>query len=108
MPSLRITSMIAKVRMSKFVQNGIVIRNNQRARVRSERVAMKKAVGNPRTNASKVVASDSFTERQKIVRCASAKVTVSSKISLANSTRYQPSVEKSQITPPYGPLVRKE
>jgi hypothetical protein len=47
-----------------------------------------------------VVAVDSFNERQKIDKCASASVTVSSKISVSKSTRYHPSVENSQMTPP--------
>jgi hypothetical protein len=41
MPSLRITSCMAKVRISRLVQNGMVIRNSQSPRVRSGRVAMK-------------------------------------------------------------------
>ena len=40
-PSCRITSCNAKVRMSRLVQNGMVIRNSQMSRERSLRVAMK-------------------------------------------------------------------
>ena len=38
---LRITSIMAKVRMRRLVQNGMVTRNSQISRVRSDRVAMK-------------------------------------------------------------------
>jgi len=41
MPSARITSWIAKVRMSMFVQKGMVMRNSHRERLRGARVAMK-------------------------------------------------------------------
>jgi hypothetical protein len=41
MPSERITSCMAKVRMSRFVQNGMVIRNSQSERLCGARVAMK-------------------------------------------------------------------
>ena len=41
MPSLRITSWMANVRISKLVQNGMVMRNSQMSRQRSLRVAMK-------------------------------------------------------------------
>ena len=41
MPSLRITSIIAKVRMSRLVQNGMVMRKSQTSRVRSGLVEMK-------------------------------------------------------------------
>ena len=40
-PSLRISCMIAKVRTRRFDQNGMVIRNSQKLRLRSGRVAMK-------------------------------------------------------------------
>jgi hypothetical protein len=39
---------------------------------------------------------DSLTERQKIATCASAIVTVSSKMSRCRKTENQPSVENSQ------------
>ena len=41
MPWLRITSMMAKVRISRLVQNGMVIRNSQSAPAPARRVAMK-------------------------------------------------------------------
>jgi iron-sulfur cluster repair protein YtfE (RIC family) len=72
MPSLRITSLMAKVRIRRLVQNGMVIRNSHIARCCAGRVAMNQAVGKPKVKVSAVVASDSQTERQKIVRCASA------------------------------------
>ena len=40
-PSLRMTSMIAKVRISRLVQNGMVIRNSQNRAALGGRVAMK-------------------------------------------------------------------
>ena len=44
-PSLRISSMMAKVRTSRLHQNGTVIRNSQKLRLRLGRVAMNQAVG---------------------------------------------------------------
>ena len=44
------------------------------ARVRAVRVAMNHAVGKPTRKVKSVVRSDSCTERQKIVRCASARL----------------------------------
>ena len=55
-----------------LVQKGIVIRNSQKARAFGGRVAMNHAVGKPTRKVRIVVTSDSFTDRQKIVRCASA------------------------------------
>ncbi len=40
-PSLRMICRMAKVRIRRLVQNGMVIRNSQSSRVRSGRVAMK-------------------------------------------------------------------
>ena len=40
-PSLRMISSMAKVRIRRLVQNGIVIRNSQTSRERSARVEMK-------------------------------------------------------------------
>jgi len=51
---------------------------------------------------------DSLIERQKIDRCASAKPSVSSKMSRVKKTLVQASVENFHSTPPYPPLVRKE
>ncbi len=74
MPSLRMIWLIAKVRISRLVQNGMVIRNSSTVRIRGGRVAMNQAVGKPTMKAKTVVAKDSLTERQKIVRCASARL----------------------------------
>ncbi len=38
---IRVISKMAKVRMRRFVQNGMVMRKSQSSRVRSDRVAMK-------------------------------------------------------------------
>ena len=81
-PWLRIISRIANVRIRRFVQNGIVTKNSHMFRVSGGRVAMKYAVGKPRTNAVSVVKKDNRTDRQRIDRCASAIETVSSNISL--------------------------
>ncbi len=99
MPPFRMTSMIAKVRISRLVQNGIVTRNSQIARCDGGRVAMNHAVGRPSAKATSVVKSESFTERQKIVRCASARETVPSKMSRSNRTWNQACALNSQITP---------
>ncbi len=107
-PSLRMISLIAIVRISRFVQNGMVIRNSHSARDRGERVAMNQAVGKPTRKVMIVVSSDSFTERQKIVRCASASCSVSSKMSRVHRMPTQASVEKIHSTLPYWPGVRNE
>ena len=90
-----------------MVQNGIVTRNSHSARRPGGLVAMNHAIGRPSAKAASVVASDSFTERQKMVRCASASDTVSSKMSRSNSTWNQAWVEKRQTTPEYSPGSRK-
>lgn len=46
---------MANVRIRRFVQNGIVTKNSHMFRVSGGRVAMKYAVGKPRTNAVSVV-----------------------------------------------------
>ncbi len=66
--------MIAKVRISRFVQNGIVIRKSQNARAFAGLVAINHAVGRPNAKVINVVATDSFTDRQKIDRFASARL----------------------------------
>jgi len=93
-------SSTAKVRISRFVQKGMVIRNSQKARARGLRVAMNQAVGSPTAKAISVVRIDSFTDRQKIVRCASDQpVTLGSKMSASRKMLYQASVVKCQVTP---------
>ncbi len=91
--------MIAKVRISRLVQNGMVIRNRQKARYFGGRVAMNQAVGSPRAKAMTVVASDSLTERQMIERFASARLTVPSKMSFCRNTRNHASPDRIQRTP---------
>ena len=100
MPSLRITSLIATVRISRLVQNGMVIRNSHSARDVGGRVAMNQAVGKPTAKVMAVVSSDSLTDRQKIVRCASASCSVPSKMSRLKRMPRQPSSENFQTTLP--------
>src|SRR3989338_4976312 len=80
-PSLRITSLMAKVRIKRLVQNGMVIRNNHSARALGGRVAMNHAVGKPTAKVMIVVRNDSLIDRQKIDIFASASFSVSSKMS---------------------------
>jgi hypothetical protein len=74
----------------------MVIRNSHSARVFCGRVAMNQAVGKPTAKVMAVVSSDSLTDRQKIVRCASASCSVPSKISRVNRMPRQPSSENFQ------------
>ena len=69
---------------------------------------MNQAVGKPTAKVRIVVINDSFTERQKIVRLASASVSVSSKMSRSNRMRVQPSRLNTHSILPYLPGVRKE
>lgn len=71
-PSFRMTSLMAKVRIRRLVQNGMVMRKSHSARAAGGRVAMNQAVGKPMAKVISVVASDSQTERHRIARCASA------------------------------------
>jgi hypothetical protein len=71
-------------------------------------VAMNHAVGKPTRKAKTVVSSDSFTERQKILRLASAQASEPSKMSLVNKMPCQASSEKPQVTLPYSPGGMKE
>ena len=107
-PSLRMIWLIAKVRIRRLVQNGMVIRNSHAARALGGRVAMNHAVGKPTRKVSTVVMKLSSTDRQKIVRLPSASFSVSSKMSRSNSTPVQPSSEKFHSIPPYWPGERKE
>ena len=63
-------------------------------------VAMNHAVGTPMISVMKVVIIDNDSDRQKIDRCASAHISVSSKISRCSRTDTQPSVENSHLTLP--------
>ena len=60
---MRISSLIAKVRISRLVQNGMVMRKSQSARLAGGRVAMNHAVGKPTMSVMSVVSTESFTER---------------------------------------------
>ncbi len=106
---MRITSWIAKVRIRRLVQNGMVIRKSQISRLPGGRVAMNQAVGKPSSAQITVVCSARLIERQKIEACAWLSETASgSKMSRVKNTRNQPSVENCQRTPPKSPGVRKE
>ena len=69
---------------------------------------MNQAVGRPSAKATSVVRSDSLTERQKIDRCASARPTVSSKMSRWKKIENQASSVGVHATPEYDPGVRNE
>jgi hypothetical protein len=58
-PLFLISSRMANVRINKFVQNGMVIRNNQIFRVLGGRVAIKYAVGKPSIRQINVVRKES-------------------------------------------------
>jgi hypothetical protein len=58
-PLFLISSRMANVRINKFVQNGMVIRNNQIFRVFGGRVAIKYAVGKPSIRQINVVRKES-------------------------------------------------
>ena len=107
-PSLRITSRIAKVRISRLVQNGMVIRNSQIIRAFGGRVAMNHAVGSPSAKVMTVVKNASFTDRHRISRLASAKLMVPSKMSRANTTLNHASRVNGGCTPKCSPLVMTE
>ena len=64
--------LMAKVRINRFVQKGIVIKNSKKVRIVGLRVAMNQAVGNPINSEISVVKIDNFIDRQKIDKCASA------------------------------------
>ena len=55
--------MIAKVRTRRLHQNGTVIRNSQKLRLRFGRVAMNQAVGKPRTRVSAVASTERMAVR---------------------------------------------
>ena len=97
MPSLRITSCMAKVRISRFVQNGMVMRKSQRSRAlrraRGDEIGGGKAEDQGHGRWWRRRASR---ERQKIERCASASDSVSSKMSRSKKTENQPSSENFQ------------
>ena len=71
----RMIWLMAKVRTKMLVQKGRVIRNSQKARAFGGFVAIHHAVGKPTMKVSTVVRIDSDSDRQKIVRCASASAT---------------------------------
>ena len=72
MPSMRINSKIATVRIRRLAQNGMVIRNSHSERYFAGLVGMNHAVGKPISNVNSVVRIDKLTDRRKIDRCASA------------------------------------
>ena len=61
---------------------------------------MNHAVGRPKINVKTVVMSDRDSERQKIDKCASAQIKVSSKMSRWTTVFFQPSSENSHFTLP--------
>ena len=77
----------------------MVIKNNQTFLDLALLVAMKYAVGMPNMAVSTVVKNESFIDRQKISKCASAQTKLSSNISRSSMTLYQFSVVKIHLTP---------
>ena len=76
--------------MSRFVQNGMVTRNSQISRGAFGPGGDEIGGGKAEEQGQHRGASESFTERQKMDRCASASVTVSSKMSRSRKTLNQP------------------
>ena len=69
---------------------------------------MNQAVGKPTAKVVSVVRIESFSERQKIVRCASARTYSSLKMSFVQRMPRHPPSEKPHSTLPYFPGRRKE